>query len=261
MSETGIWNSSLRTEHISLAFGGNKVLSDVGVEFPPGQITGLIGPNGAGKSSLFNCLSGLYRPREGKIIFGTSRLDHLPPAARAAYGIARSFQHVALCPEMTVGENVMFGLARLSTAGWANAFLPLPAGRRERIKGQEQAMAALDLIGIGELADKLVSQLPPGPLRLVELARAIVADPSVLLLDEPAAGLNSLETRELMEALRRIVHPRIIMVVVEHDMDLIMELCDSIYVLNFGKIIAHGRPEEIQQNPEVARVYLGGDDV
>ena len=123
-----------------------------------------------------------------------------------------------------------------------------------------EAMAALDLIAIGELADKLVSQLPPGPLRLVELARAIVAEPSVLLLDEPAAGLNSLETRDLMSALRRIASPQLVMVVVEHDMDLIMQLCDSVYVLNFGEIIAHGRPDEIQRNAEVARVYLGEAD-
>jgi len=261
MSDSSLASYSLRTEDVSLSFGGIRVLSDVDVEFLPGQVTGLIGPNGAGKSSLFNCLSGLYRPDDGRIIFSESRLDHLTPAIRARHGIARSFQHVALCPEMTVAENVMFGLTRLLKAGWASAFLPLPFGRRERRQASVKAIAALDLIGIGELADKLVSQLPPGPLRLVELARAIVADPRVLLLDEPAAGLNSLETRELMEALRRIANPQLVMVVVEHDMDLIMQLCDSIYVLNFGKIIAHGRPDEIQRNAEVARVYLGGDDV
>jgi branched-chain amino acid transport system ATP-binding protein len=260
MGEAAVTTEIFRAEHVSLAFGGLQVLSDIDLEFAPGRITGVIGPNGAGKSSLFNCLTGLYRPQRGTIAFGAARLDHLSPAARASYGLARSFQHVALCPEMTVAENVMFGLTRLSKAGWASAFLPLPAGRRERSEARSRAMTALDLVAIGELADKLVSQLPPGPLRLVELARAIVAEPRVLLLDEPAAGLNSLETRDLMTALRRIAAPELVMVVVEHDMDLIMQLCDRIYVLNFGKIIAHGRPDEIQKDSEVARVYLGEAD-
>ncbi|MCK6453130.1 MAG: ABC transporter ATP-binding protein [Alphaproteobacteria bacterium] len=260
MSDIAGATRALRAERVSLAFGALQVLFGVDVEFPPGRITGLIGPNGAGKSSLFNCLTGLYRPQTGKITFGGARLDGLPPAARAGHGLARSFQHVALCSEMTVAENVMFGLTRHGKAGWASAFLPLPAGARERADARARAIAALELLAIAALADKRVGELPPGPLRLVELARAIVGEPRVLLLDEPAAGLNSLETRDLLAALRRIARPELVMVVVEHDMDLIMQLCDSIYVLNFGKVIALGTPDEIRRDPEVARVYLGADD-
>jgi len=260
VTETSLAAQALHAERISLAFGGLQVLSDVHVDFLPGRITGLIGPNGAGKSSLFNCLTGLYLPQQGRVSLGAARLERLPPTARAAHGLARSFQRVALCPEMTVAENVMFGLTRLCKAGWFSAFLPLPSGRRERAEVRAKALAALDLVGVRDLADKVVAQLPPGPLRLVELARAMVAEPRVLLLDEPAAGLNSLETRDLTAALRRIASPALVMVVVEHDMDLIMQLCDTIYVLNFGRIIAHGSPADIQKNPEVARVYLGEAD-
>jgi branched-chain amino acid transport system ATP-binding protein len=250
----------LVVDGLALSFGGNHVLQDIALRLRPGEITGLIGPNGAGKTSFFNCLTGLYSPRQGSIRLGDVRLENLPPTRRAALGFSRSFQHVALCPELSVVENVMIGLDRQSGAGWLNAFLPLAAGRRERARNRELALAALARLGIAHVADESPSQLPPGVLRLAEIARAIAGSPRVLLLDEPAAGLNSVETGDLATALMKLRSPQLVLVVVEHDMDLIMEVCDTIHVLNVGRLLASGDPEQIRANPEVVGVYLGDDD-
>ncbi|GGF51439.1 ABC transporter ATP-binding protein [Azorhizobium oxalatiphilum] len=245
---------------LNLSFGGIEVLKGVDLDLRPGLVTGLIGPNGAGKTSLFNCLTGLYRPTAGRIALGDTGLDALSPARRAGLGMVRSFQHMALSPDLTLLENVMTGLTLSRRSGWASAFLPLPGGRAETQDAQRRAMAALDELGIAAAAHLAPPELPPGTQRLGEIARALVAHPRVLLLDEPAAGLNAVETRDLTRALRRVMHPGLIMVVVEHDMDLIMQLCDRIYVLNFGKVIACGSPAAVQADPEVLRVYLGADD-
>lgn len=251
---------ALLGREIALSFGGIKVLQGLSMEFRPGEITGLIGPNGAGKTSLFNCLTGAYRPQGGSISHGGAELRGLSPAQRAERGIVRSFQTVALCPDLTVAENVMMGLARNFRSGWLEAFLPLPRGARERAEMRARAIAALEDFGLAQTADLLPEQLPPGNQRLVEIARAIVGNPKVLLLDEPAAGLNNSETRDLARALKRLVSPELVMVVVEHDMDLVMSLCDRIHVLNFGAFVACGTPAEIRTDPEVIRIYLGGDD-
>lgn len=253
-------NRTLRGEGIALAFGGIKVLKDLDVEFRPGEITGLIGPNGAGKTSLFNCLTGAYQPQHGTISYAGQPLDGLSPAARAQKGVVRSFQTVALCPDLTVLENVMIGLSRNYHAGWANAFLPLPRGRREWEEMRAAAEGALAGLGLADASHLHPGQLPPGMQRLVEIARAIVGRPSVLLLDEPAAGLNNSETRDLTRTLRGLAAPDLVMVVVEHDMDLVMSICDRIYVLNFGAFVACGSPQEIRNDPEVVRIYLGSDD-
>jgi branched-chain amino acid transport system ATP-binding protein len=253
-------SACLEAHGMNLAFGGNTVLHDLDVSFRPGEVTGVIGPNGAGKTSLFNCLTGLYRPQRGSIQFGDVAFDRLPPSARARHGLARSFQHVALCPDLTVIENVMVGLVRRGRAGWAGALLGLPQARAEMRQARTEALDALARLGIDRAADAMPSALPPGVLRLVEIARAIVAAPRILLLDEPAAGLNAAETQDLTIALRRLVRPGLVMIVVEHDMDLIMQICDQIYVLNFGRLVAHGPPDAIRADPEVVRIYLGTDD-
>lgn len=252
--------NSLRGDGIALSFGGIKVLKGLDVEFRAGEITGLIGPNGAGKTSLFNCLTGAYSPQQGTIAYAGDPLDGLPPASRASKGIVRSFQHVALCPELTVRENVMMGVARNYQAGWLNAFLPLPRGTKEREEMSRAADGALGDLGLSDVGDMMPGELPPGMQRLVEIARAVVGQPSVLLLDEPAAGLNHSETKELMNVLRKLASTDLVMVVVEHDMDLIMSICDRIYVLNFGDLVALGSPEEVRTNPDVVRIYLGSDD-
>jgi len=251
---------SLHARNVSLSFGGLHVLHDISMDMRPGEITGLIGPNGAGKTSFFNCLTGLYTPQKGAIQLGERHLENLPPAGRAALGFSRSFQHVALCPELNIIENVMIGLHRQSSAGWLTAFLPLASGRLERNKNREQAMSALQRLGIADVAYQSPSQLPPGVLRLAEIARAISGDPKVLLLDEPAAGLNSVETHDLAMALKKLRAPDLILVVVEHDMDLIMDVCDTLHVLNVGRVLASGHPDDIRVDPEVVKVYLGDDD-
>jgi branched-chain amino acid transport system ATP-binding protein len=250
----------LVVDGLSLSFGGNQVLQQIALQLRPGEITGLIGPNGAGKTSFFNCLTGLYSPQQGSIRIGDTRLEGMPPTKRAALGFSRSFQHVALCPELTIAENVMIGVDRQSRAGWLQAFLPLASGKRERARNRELAVGALVKLGIADVADQFPTELPPGVLRLAEIARAIVGEPRVLLLDEPAAGLNSVETRDLANALKRLRSPQLVLVVVEHDMDLIMEVCDAIHVLNVGKLLASGKPEQIRSDREVVRVYLGDDD-
>ncbi|WP_286939976.1 ABC transporter ATP-binding protein [Achromobacter sp. UBA4530] len=250
----------LVVEDLSLAFGGIQVLQHIGLRLEAGEITGLIGPNGAGKTSFFNCLTGLYSPQQGSIRLGARRLEGVPPTGRAALGFSRSFQHVALCPELTVAENVMIGLDRQSSAGWLDAFLPLPRGRAERGLNRDRALAALERLGVRHVAEEYPAQLPPGVLRLAEIARAIAGDPRVLLLDEPAAGLNSVETHDLSSALKRLRAPGLVLVVVEHDMDLIMDVCDTIHVLNVGRLLASGNPEAVRGNPDVVRVYLGDED-
>ncbi|SDE41069.1 branched-chain amino acid transport system ATP-binding protein [Paracoccus isoporae] len=255
-----LMTNALRGEGIALSFGGIKVLKGLDVEFRAGEITGLIGPNGAGKTSLFNCLTGAYSPQQGAISYAGEALNGLPPAARANKGIVRSFQHVALCPDLTVRENVMVGIARNGKSGWLDAFLPLPRGIREREEMARSADAALADLGLLDVGERFPGELPPGMQRLVEIARAVVGKPSVLLLDEPAAGLNNSETRDLTKVLRKLASTELAMVVVEHDMDLVMSICDRIYVLNFGEIVASGSPEEVRSNPDVVRIYLGSDE-
>ncbi|KJC34341.1 ABC transporter [Bradyrhizobium sp. LTSP849] len=246
-------------EGISLAFGGLQVLSDVSMILRPGVITGLIGPNGAGKTSLFNCLSGLYHGQRGHSSFAGASLKGLGPAQRAACGITRSFQNLAMCPDLSLLENVLVGLTLKRRSGWFSAFVPTPSQRLDQQEAERRAMAALNELGIASAAHDKPSDLPPGTLRLAEIARAIASEPKAILLDEPAAGLNAVETRDLTRALKRLMRPDLVLLVVEHDMDLIMELCEQIYVLNFGKMIASGTPAEIRAHPDVIRVYLGDD--
>lgn len=256
MAATG---SGLVAEGISLGFGGLQVLSDVSLTLRPGVITGLIGPNGAGKTSLFNCLTGLYHGQRGHSSFGGAPLDGMGPAQRAACGITRSFQNPAMCPDLSLLENVLVGLTLKRRSGWFSAFVLTHAQRAEQLDTERRAMAALNELGIAFAAHHKPSDLPPGTLRLAEIARAIASEPRAILLDEPAAGLNAVETRDLMRALKRLMRPDLVLLVVEHDMDLIMELCEHIYVLNFGKMIANGTPAEIRAHPDVIRVYLGDD--
>jgi branched-chain amino acid transport system ATP-binding protein len=250
---------SLVASGLSLVFGGIRVLEDVSITLAPGVITGLIGPNGAGKTSLFNCLTGLYRAKQGDVAFGIKPVQALGPAARAGLGIARSFQNMALCPDLSVVENVMVGLTLQRRSGWFNAFFPIGSARAEREAAARRALAALGDLGIASAADRMPGELPPGTLRLVEIARALVAQPKALLLDEPAAGLNAVETRDLTRNLRRLMRPDLVLLIVEHDMDLIMQLCERVYVLNFGRIVADGSPSELRINPDVIRIYLGDD--
>ncbi|WP_313348321.1 ABC transporter ATP-binding protein [Paracoccus sp. (in: a-proteobacteria)] len=253
-------NFALVVENLSLRFGGLQVLHDVTLPFAAGEITGLIGPNGAGKTSFFNCLTGHYKPSEGTVRLAGETINVRSITQRAAMGIARTFQHAALSPELNLVENVVVGLNTIRRSGWLDALLPLPGSLSDRKEALEQAFAALDAVGLADKADQLASIAAPGVMRLTELARAAASGPKVVLLDEPAAGLNSGETAELARMIAALRSADRVIVVVEHDMDLIMSVCDRIHVLNFGHVVTSGTPSEIQADPRVAEIYLGASD-
>ncbi len=253
--------ASLIVKNVDLSFGGLHVLRDVSLDFQPGEITGLIGPNGAGKTSFFNCLTGHYRPSRGTVSYDGEVLNAVPTVGRADRGIVRTFQHAALSSELTLLENVIVGLNTARRSGWIDALLPIPRRFGDRDEAENRARRALEFVGLGDHAALLAANAAPGVMRLVELARAGVGDPRVVLLDEPAAGLNSTETAALADTIGKLRASGRIIIVVEHDMDLIMGICDRIHVLNFGAVVTSGTPAEIRCDPRVAEIYLGtGDD-
>jgi len=248
----------LNVEEISKDFGGLRALHQVDLVVRAGTITALIGPNGAGKTTLINLISGVYGPSEGTISFEEKRIDRFPPHKVAEIGIARTFQLTKLFEGMSVLENVMVG-----AHPWArnSRFFPtvlhLPKVRRERNDICEYAMKMLKLIRVEHLANVPAGNLPHGQQRLVELARALTTKPKLILVDEPAAGLNLHEEGMLQEALKSIVDTGITILLVEHHMRLVMRISHWVYVLDVGKMIAHGTPEEIGKNPLVVKAYLG----
>lgn len=241
-----------------MKFGGIVALDSVSFDISPKQICGLIGPNGAGKTTLFNCLSRLYTPEVGQIRFnGTSLLDR-PPAAIAGMGIGRTFQNLSLFRSMSVLRNVMVGHhCRMQGEFLANAF-SLSSARSSERGAMERSRELVDLLGLQDVIDRPVSDLPFGTQKRVELARALASEPSLLLLDEPAAGLNHSEVQEL-DALILTIRDRFetAVLLVEHHMHLVMSVCEKIVVLDFGKKISEGEPKAIQRDPNVIRAYTG----
>ncbi len=248
----------LNVKDVSKDFGGLRALDKVDLLAREGMITALIGPNGAGKTTLINLIGGVYGPTEGSIFFGEKRIDHLPPHKVAEVGIARTFQLTKLFERMNVLENVMVG-----AHPWArsNHFLPtvlhLPRVRREKEEIYEYAMEMLRLIHIEHLAPIPAVNLAHGQQRLVELARALSNKPKLILVDEPAAGLNPHEEDLLCEALKSIAGRGITILLVEHHIRLVMRISHWVYVLNLGQMIAHGTPGEIGKDPLVVKAYLG----
>ncbi|MBI4978716.1 MAG: ABC transporter ATP-binding protein [Spirochaetes bacterium] len=250
----------LSVEHLSKSFGGLTAVNDVSFSVDTGMIKGIIGPNGAGKTTLFNLIAGALSPDTGTVHFADKPIHGLPQHRIAERRIARTFQNIKLFPHMTVLENVIAGRHTRTKAGFIAGMLSLPHTLSEETKAVAASRDILDLLGIAALADKEAGSLPFGRQRVVEFARALALDPELILLDEPAAGLNNHETDEIAAIIRRIRDLGITVLIIEHDMSLIMEISDSILVLSSGKQIAEGPPSEIQRNREVINVYLGAED-
>lgn len=249
--------SLLAVEGLTRRFGGLLALDEVGFSVPEGSLSAVIGPNGAGKTTLFNLISGFLAPTRGRVVLGGQDLNGLPPHRVAALGLVRTFQLVRPFPAMSVAENVRVG-AHLRTAGglWA-ALLGRPAQER---RVAADAHALLDRMGLGSLADRPPASLGYGQLRLLEIARALAARPRLLLLDEPAAGLNHVETDRLGALIRELHRDGMTVLLIEHDMRLVMDIAERIVVLDFGRKIAEGTPETMTRDPAVLAAYLGVPD-
>ncbi len=249
----------LQLTNVSRQFGGLTALSGVNMTIEPGKVTGLIGPNGAGKTTLINCISGLDHATAGQITFAGTDITHMLPHRITALGIARTYQNIRLFGEMTALENLLISQHALGHANVVESLVFAPRYRREEQHLRENALHLLERFHLTDLADVKAGTLPYGDQRRLEMARALASAPKLILLDEPTAGMNPVETHELGEQIIRLRAEGSTVLVIEHDMSLIQQVCDRIYVLNFGQIIAQGTHDEIRHNRQVIEAYLGED--
>lgn len=250
----------LDIKDLTIQFGGLTAVNHVNMHLDAGKIYGLIGPNGAGKTTFFNLVSGVHQPTSGEIYFEGQCLNGKKPYQINRAGICRTYQVINLFKKMTVLENVLVGMHGQMKSNFVASLLHTRAERQEERLTMERAHQWLDFVGIGHLSDVPAGSLPYGEQRLLEIVRALASNPRLILLDEPAAGMNSAEKETLNGFIRRIITElHITPLVIEHDMKLMMDICDYIFVLNFGKKIAEGTPESVQANHEVVAAYLGGE--
>jgi branched-chain amino acid transport system ATP-binding protein len=250
----------LQLKNLSKHFGGLQVLQDVNFNVPQGGIYGLIGPNGAGKTTVFNLITGLLQPSGGNILFEGRDIGNTPPHKITGLGMARTFQNIRIFKEMTLLENVVVGMHAHLNYGFGGLLLNLGKYRRIELQARERAQELLSWVRLDHKADMLADSLSYGEQRKLEFARALATEPKLLLLDEPVAGMNPAEKTELMTEIVNIKQRGFSIFMIEHDMRFVMGLCDRIAVLNFGRIIAEGTPDQIKSNPEVIEAYLGKED-
>ena len=249
----------LKTEDLTLKFGGLVANNKVNICVEEGSVTGLIGPNGAGKTTLFNLINGVYAPTSGAIFFDGKRIDGLKPYQVNHAGICRTYQVINLFRKMTVLENVMVGMHGKMKSSFIQAIFKTRAEKQEEQLSRQRAFELLQFVGLENQADNQAGNLSYGQQRLLEIVRAMASEPKMIMLDEPAAGMNGAEKESLANVVREIQKRGFTVLVIEHDMKFMMGLAEYIYVLNFGQLLAEGTPEQIQQNPDVIAAYLGGE--
>ena len=251
----------LDVRNLGIDFGGLTAVDSFNITIGPTEISGLIGPNGAGKTTIFNLLTGVYQPTRGSVLVNGIDIKGMPIHKVNKLGIARTFQNIRLFTDMTALDNVKVGMHNNIKCSFIESLLHLPSYKRSEEKANAKAMELLDFMGLAEFADVKAGSLPYGVQRRLEIVRALASNPSIILLDEPAAGMNPSETAELMHQIRRIRDTfHIAIFLIEHDMNLVMNVCEAIAVVNYGRIIAKGTPEEIRSNPAVIEAYLGKEE-